>query len=106
MPLKIAILIAIMLVRIRFDRGRPVQQGKGKNRKLALAMGALLTPAAVMASVLGLWRLAADMKWTGEFGISSGLFSHWQVWMASAALLQSVAWALNRYGRDHDRARS
>ena len=93
-----------MLVRIRFGRGRPVQRGKAKNQKLALAMGALLTPAAVMASVLGLWRLAADMKWTGEFGISSGLFSHWQVWMVFAALLQGGAWALNRYG--HDQARS
>jgi hypothetical protein len=95
-----------MLVRIRFGKGRPVQRGRGKNRKLALALGALLTPAAVMASVLGLWRLAADMKWTGEFGISSGLFSHWQVWLASAAVLQRGAWMLNRYGKDHDRARS
>jgi len=95
-----------MLVRIRFGRGRPVHRGRGKNRKLALALGALLTPAAVMASVLGLWRLAADMKWTGEFGISSGLFSHWQVWLASAAILQRGAWMLNRYGKDHDRARS
>ena len=95
-----------MLVRIRFGRGRPVHRGRGKNRKLALALGALLTPAAVMASVLGLWRLAADMKWTGEFGITSGLFSHWQVWLASAAILQRGAWMLNRYGKDHDRARS
>ena len=95
-----------MLVRIRFGRGRPVHRGRGKNRKLALALGALLTPGAVMASVLGLWRLAADMKWTGEFGISSGLFSHWQVWLASAGILQRGAWMLNRYGKDHDRARS
>ena len=95
-----------MLVRIRFGRGQPLYRGKGKNRRLALALGALLTPAAVMASVLGLWRLAADMKWTGEFGISSGLFSHWQVWFASAVALQGGASALNRYGRDHGRARS
>jgi hypothetical protein len=95
-----------MLVRIRFGRGRPVDRNKGKNRRLALALGALLTPAAVMASVLGFWRLAADMKWTGEFGIASGLFSHWQVWLACAALLQGGAWTLNRYGRDHDGARS
>jgi hypothetical protein len=95
-----------MRVRIRFGRGRPVHRGQRKNRRLALAFGALLTPAAVMASVLGLWRLAADMKWTGEFAITSGLFSHWQVWLASAAVLQRGAWMLNRYGRDHDRARS
>ncbi len=95
-----------MGVRIRFGRGRQVQQRSGKNRRLALALSSLLTPAAVMASVLGVWRLAADMKWTGEFGIASGLFSHWQVWLAFAALLQFIAWALNRYGREPDQARS
>src|SRR5689334_22110363 len=91
-----------MVVRIRFGRGRQVHRTKGKNRRLALALSSLLTPAAVMASVLGLWRLAADMRWTGEFGISSGLFSHWQVWLGFGAALQYVAWALNRYGRDPD----
>jgi len=95
-----------MVVRIRFGTGRKVQRSKGKNRRVALALSALLTPGAVMASALGLWRLAADMKWTAEFAISSGLFSHWQVWLTFAALLQYVAWALNRYGRNHDRARS
>ena len=93
-----------MVVRIRFGRGRQVLLATRKNRKLALALGALMTPAAVMASVLGLWRLTADMKLTGEFGITSGLFSHWQVWLVFAALLQGGAWALNRYG--HDQARS
>jgi len=95
-----------MVVRIRFGRGSHVSRRKGKNRRVALALGALLTPAAVMASVLGLWRLASDMKWTGEFGISSGLFSHWQVWAGCAIALQAGAWALNRYGHDHDSARS
>jgi hypothetical protein len=93
-----------MVVRIRFSRGRPVLRAKGKNRRVALAFSALMTPAAVMSSVLGLWRLTADMKLTGEFGIATGLFSHWQVWMVFAALLQAGAWALNRYG--HDQARS
>jgi hypothetical protein len=93
-----------MVVRIRFGRGRPVLPTKGKNRRVALALSALMTPAAVMASVLGLWRLTADMKLTGEFGIATGLFSHWQVWMVFAALLQGGAWILNRYG--HDQARS
>jgi hypothetical protein len=60
-----------MVLRIRFGMGRQVQRSKGKNRKLALALSALLTPGAVMASALGFWRLAADMHWTGEFGIAS-----------------------------------
>jgi len=92
-----------MVVRIRFGRGRPVLMKNGRNRSIALALSALMTPAAVMASALGLWRLTADMKLTGEFGISTGLFSHWQVWMVFAALLQGGAWVLNRYG--HDQAR-
>ncbi len=95
-----------MIVRIRFGRGRKIQRGARKNRRLALALSALLTPAAVMASVLGLWRLAADMRWTGEFGISTGLFSHWQVWLVCAGALEIGAWRLNRYARNHDGARS
>ena len=50
-----------------------------------------------MAYVLGLWRLASDMGMAGAFGIT-GLFSHWQIWMAVGAALQFAAWMLNRYG--------
>jgi hypothetical protein len=88
-----------MVVRLRFARGPIVRRKKGKNRRAALGAGALLTPAAVMASVLGIWRLGADLHLTAAFGISSGLFSHWQVWLTSAAALQWAAWMLNRYGR-------
>ena len=52
---------------------------------------ALLTPAAVVALVLGLWRVSADLGWTEEFPIAKGLFSHWQVWIALAAGLQVAA---------------
>ena len=93
-----------MVVRVRFGRGRRILLASGKNRRVALVLGAMMTPAAVMASVLGIWRLAADMKWTGEFAISSGLFSHWQVWFVFAALLQRCASMLNRYGQHHDQA--
>jgi len=54
-------------------------------------MIALLTPASVIAGTLGLWRLAADLNWTETFPISSGFFSHWQVWMALAIGLKSGA---------------
>ncbi len=59
----------------------------------------MLTPAAAMAAVLALWRIAADLNWTNSFAISSGLFSHWQVWLGAAILLQLCAHILNRYGR-------
>jgi hypothetical protein len=51
---------------------------------------ALLSPASAVAVALALWRLGADLGWTAQFAISSGLFSHWQVWMALSLLL---AWA-------------
>jgi hypothetical protein len=83
-----------------------VERKRRKNRRVALAVGAMLTPAAAMAAVLGIWRIAADLKWTGDFAIASGLFSHWQVWIGSAALLQLVARLLNYYGRADDQAAS
>ena len=93
-----------MQVRIRLGRGPRVARRRGKNRRIALAVGTLLTPLAVMALALGIWRLAADLNWAGEFAISSGLFSHWQVWIAAAVALQAGAGFLNRYGRGEDEA--
>jgi hypothetical protein len=88
-----------MIVRIRLGSGRRVRQKHRKNQHVALALASLLTPAAVMACVLALWRLAADLNVTGQFPISQGLFSHWQVWMTLATLLQFLAIVLNRYGK-------
>jgi hypothetical protein len=88
-----------MLVRIRLRRGPAIRKRRGKRRQLALALGSLLTPLAVMAAGLAAWRLGADLNWTGQFAITEGLFSHWQVWIAMAAMLQSIATLLIRYGR-------
>jgi hypothetical protein len=90
-----------MRVRIRFGRGTRIARKPRKNRRVALAVGSLLTPAAVGASILGLWRIAADLKWAGDFAIPSGFFSHWQVWLAAAALLQLCSRVLSRYGVSH-----
>ena len=76
-----------------------MRQKRRKNQHVALAMASLLTPAAVMACVLTLWRLAADLNATGQFPITDGLFSHWQVWVTVAATLQFCAIVLNRYGK-------
>ena len=51
----------------------------------------LLKPVALLAYVLAGWRVGADMNWTGEFFISKGLFSHWQVWLALAIATQVTA---------------
>jgi hypothetical protein len=87
-----------MLVRLMLKRGRPLQRKPGKNRHVALGLAALLTPAALMAYVLGFWRLASDIGIAGEFGIT-GVFSHWQIWLVIAALLHLSGYVLNRYGR-------
>jgi len=89
-----------MVIRIRFGPGPKVARGRRKNRRAALALAVLLTPAAAMALVLGCWGIAADLGWTSSFAISSGLFSHWQVWLGAAAVLQLCSRILNRYGRD------
>src|ERR1700674_3956049 len=87
-----------MIVRIRLSNGPRVRRNHRKNQHLALGLAALLTPVAVMAIVLALWRLSADLRAAGEFPISVGLFSHWQVWLTGAAILQFLAISLNRYG--------
>jgi hypothetical protein len=87
-----------MILRIRLEPGRPIQRKQGKNRHVASGLGALLTPLALMAYVLGFWRLASDMGVVGHFGIT-GLFSHWQIWIPVGVLLQMTGSVLNRYGR-------
>jgi hypothetical protein len=95
-----------MVVRIRFARGPQVSRKRGKNQRVAVAVAALLTPAAVMALALGMWRIAADLSWTSNFYIESGPLSHWQVWLAAAALLQLCSRYLSRYGKSKDPAAS
>ncbi len=90
-----------MIVRIKLRRGRVLRKAPGKNRHLALAGGALLIPASLMAYVLGFWRLASDIGVTGEFALR-GVFSHWQVWIVTAVALHITASVLTRYGRGGD----
>ena len=95
-----------MVIRIQFGQGPKVSVGKRKNRRMASATAALLGPVVLIALALGIWRLAADLNWTNRFAIPSGLFSHWQVWLAAAALLQVCSHFLNRYGNGQDEATS
>ncbi|SRR5713101_5536302 len=90
-----------MIVRIRLQQGRPIERKRGKNRHVALACASLLVPAALMAYVLGVWRLASDMGMAGEFVIT-GIFSHWQVWIAVAVGIHLASAVLNRYGQGHE----
>lgn len=95
-----------MVVRIRFAKGPKLGSKRQRTRRLALTAAGMLTPAALLAMVLALWRVAADLNWTNRFAIASGLFSHWQVWLGAGILLQLCAHMLNRYGRGGDAATS
>lgn len=88
-----------MVVRIRFEKGQRLMHQRRKNRRVAMAFASFLTPAAVMAAALGIWRLGEDPHWASDFAIRKGILSHWQVWFAFAGLLQMGSHLLNRYGR-------
>ena len=63
-------------------------------RQLPNILIALLTPAALVALVMGLWRVAADLDWAGAFPITAGFFEHWQVWIVLSAALKMLSTAL------------
>ena len=94
-----------MVVRIRFRRGPKIDRRRRPNKRLALAVAALLPPLALTAALLAAWRVAADLKLAASFAIPAGFFSHWQVWLGAAVLLEVCAHALNRYGKSEDPAR-
>ncbi|MEO8596630.1 MAG: hypothetical protein ABI759_25150 [Candidatus Solibacter sp.] len=95
-----------MVVRIRFGKSSKLGRKRQKEKRLALLLAALLPSTALAAAILALWRVAADLNWTSSFAISSGVFSHWQVWLAAAVALQLCARALTRYGKSSDPAAS
>jgi hypothetical protein len=55
---------------------------------------ALLTPAALVALAMGLWRVGTDLDWASAFPIASGFFSHWQVWIALSIALKILSSSL------------
>lgn len=69
-----------------------------KQRRYAPVLGFLITPFALTGYVLAFWRLGADLNWLGEFFITKGLLSRWQVWLAIAIAMQIAANQLNRFG--------
>lgn len=79
------------------ERVQPVSRRVSiASQNAAFLVSALLTPAAVLAMVFGLWRLSSDLTWTANFPIANGLFSHWLVWIALAIGLRVTASLLDR----------
>ena len=94
-----------MRIRIRWTKRN--QSAKNRPKAFALALAALLTPASLAAFTMAIWRVAADLHWTGDFIISTGFLSHWQVWLIAASILLLCASILNRWGtRENDQALS
>ena len=92
---------AITAVAVRFQ---PLSDRLTKaSREASAAISVLLlTPAALIAMVFGMWRLGADLGWTTKFLISQGLFSHWVVWMALSMGLKTTANLAVRSGRERN----
>jgi hypothetical protein len=63
-------------------------------RQLPKIVVALLTPAALTALAMGLWRVAEDLNWAATFPITSGFFAHWQVWIALSIALKMLSSSL------------
>lgn len=90
-----------MRIRIQLAGGPAVARRRGKNRHVAAAVAALLNPAALLAGIVGAWGISSDLDLAGPFGISEGLFSHWQTWIALAGTLLGCGFLLNRYAARH-----
>lgn len=70
---------------------RALVQTAAWSRSAAGPVSFLIRSLALAAGVLGVWRLGTDVGWTQDFVISTGVWSHWQVWLALAAGLNAGA---------------
>ncbi len=68
-------------------------------RNVAPVIGLMLLPMSLIGYVFAAWRVGADLDWAGDFFISQGLLSRWQVWLALGAAAQFAANYLNRFAR-------
>lgn len=88
-----------MIVRIRFGHGRRITRRRGKNIRAARLTASLLGMVAICLWIFGFWRLGEDLGFTGDFVFAVGFLSHWQVWLAAAAVTQYACWRLTRYSK-------
>lgn len=64
----------------------------------ALALAAVLAPSALLAFTMCFWSFAAELRLVGAFYVTSGLFSHWQIWFFAALILLVSTRLLASYG--------
>lgn len=85
-----------MVVRIKIAKKRTIGAVGPAVAEVTELVGALMTPASVLAFVFAAWRLAADLGMAGQFAIASGAFSHWMVWLAVGVLFQAIGASVRR----------
>jgi len=88
-----------MRVRIQRKRRSRTRTDIPHAQHLALLLAAVTTPTALLAFTMALWKIGADLRLTGPFVMSAGVFSHWQTWLGIAGALFLLTSALNRFGR-------
>jgi hypothetical protein len=94
-------------VRVRIQwKQKPSRTSDEQDRIAALLLASLAAPCALLAFTMAFWRVAADLHWTRTFVIANGVFSHWQTWLASAAILFLIITLLDRYGQGGHSRRS
>jgi hypothetical protein len=64
----------------------------------ALALAAVFAPSALAAFTMCFWSFAAELQLVREFYVTSGIFSHWQIWFFTALILLVSAKLLASYG--------
>jgi hypothetical protein len=92
-----------MKLKIKFPAGSVLGPDQLWDVKVALAVAGLVTPVSVLVIVVSLWGVLADTGVAGQFLSDAGIWSHWQVWLASGLLLQALVICLERYSRMRQR---
>ncbi len=84
-----------MVIRIRLGTRHSIVDLQSQ---MALALAALFAPSALLAFTICFWSFAAELGLVGEFYVTAGIFSHWQIWLLTSLLLLVTARLLSSYG--------
>ena len=95
-----------MVVRIRFGKGSKLGGTGKKTDDWHLYWPLLMPPSALAGGRPGVLANRRRFEVGGQLCHSSGIFSHWQVWLGGGRRCNMCARALNRYGKSGDPAAS